>query len=586
MKKRGQVTIFIIIGIIVLFSYSVFLLINTTVQKSDIDNNAKTQAKDTTNLDSEINSYITFVESCLRDITINALESNNKNELSVKHYLNLKGYECFDNSLYPSLTIENEAPFKVEIKKNNNTVTIKVILKTKITKDNSKKIFENFEFSIFLDSIKSSSNSGITIGNENFGFEYFNNTKKDLYVNNQAIISYSHIPDNASELYNYLDSVPVIRRKLIYDDILSSIHMLDEELQDIVYEIIRDEIIEYDESIISFKELQEKLLKYDFVKNVTRNKNSYSEKYMAYKRFREKIIGQDQETQSDTFYRFQWYLDNVGQFAGSNNADIEIEDAWIKSIGSPDTIISIIDEGIFPNSDFSSNILYDKSYNFVDNSYDIFPNSPYEYHGTHVAGLISSKKNNNYGIAGVCPDCKIINMKIFDAYTGADTISLINAVLLSIANGADVISMSLGGTFYSAYEEKVFSKLSDKGIIFVAAAGNDATNEKNYPAAYNGVISVGATDNNDYVSSFSNYGSWVEIYAPGEMILSSCSSQGYCFSSGTSMATPLVSGVIGLMKSINPDLNSKDVLRILKKTAHILPDGKLRLNANSALNSV
>ena len=200
-----------------------------------------------------------------------------------------------------------------------------------------------------------------------------------------------------------------------------------------------------------------------------------------------------------------------------------------------------------------------------------------------MAGIIASEANNSRGIAGVCPKCRIINMRIMDGDGYADSKTLMNAVLKSVAAGAKIVSMSLGSTERSDYEELIFSQLSQKGIIFVAAAGNDGTDEKNYPAAYKGVIAVAATDNADSLSYFSNYGSWVDISAPGEFILSACGANAYCFLSGTSMATPVVSGVIGLMKSINSSLTPAQAESALKQTADPIKGSNIRINAAKAL---
>ena len=143
----------------------------------------------------------------------------------------------------------------------------------------------------------------------------------------------------------------------------------------------------------------------------------------------------------------------------------------------------------------------------------------------------------------------------------------------------------MGGTYYSSYEEKIFDLLLEKGVVFVAAAGNDGVNEKNYPAAYNSVISVAATNNLDELAYFSNFGDWVDLAAPGELIFSSCDSKSYCFSSGTSMATPIVSGVIGLMMSVDNNLSPNDIKGILKSSSDIV-NGVKRINAGRALEYI
>ena len=157
--------------------------------------------------------------------------------------------------------------------------------------------------------------------------------------------------------------------------------------------------------------------------------------------------------------------------------------------------------------------------------------------------------------------------------------------------------MSWGGNTFSRVHENLINSAHNRGIILVAAAGNDNSETLQYPAAYNHVIAVGATNRNDARSGFSNFGGWVDIMAPGSSILSSVpsgSTGSYEAQDGTSMASPIVAGLIGLMLSVNPCLSPAEVERLIETTADNIDDqngsfiGKLgsgRINAEAAVRA-
>ena len=192
-------------------------------------------------------------------------------------------------------------------------------------------------------------------------------------------------------------------------------------------------------------------------------------------------------------------------------------------------------------------------------------------HGTHVAGIIAAVQNNNKGISGIAPKAKIMPLRAgysvgFSAFL--KTSDIINALTYAINNGADVINMSFAG-----YELHVLSQilnLADSlGIVSVAAAGNNSSNIKIYPAALSSVISVGALADASYKASYSNYGDWVDIVAPGSWITSTIPGNQYGTKSGTSMASPLVAGVVALIKSKNKvgKISSRDVKSLLLESS-------------------
>ncbi len=234
-------------------------------------------------------------------------------------------------------------------------------------------------------------------------------------------------------------------------------------------------------------------------------------------------------------------------------------------------------------------------------------------HGTHCAGIIGAVTNNDYGIAGISGNCKIIPIKVTNPVPGITTMTLIvRAIAFAVKNGADIISMSLGGK--STYTADLgISYANKKGVVLVGAAGNANKNDKefSFPAGHKNVIAVSATDNNDSKAWFSDYGSWVDVAAPGVDILSlrayatdmylidTSHKPGEMFfpafdnnatlyrASGTSMACPHVAGVAALVLSKTPDLTPMQLKTVLRSSTDKVDSnqyiGTGRINAYTAL---
>lgn len=217
-------------------------------------------------------------------------------------------------------------------------------------------------------------------------------------------------------------------------------------------------------------------------------------------------------------------------------------------------------------------------------------------HGTHCAGIAGAKTDNGNGIASIGFNIKIMPIKIgranqqqlFNAYLGVE---------YAIVNGANVISMSWGGgpQTYSSTYQTLFDVANRRRIVCVAAAGNSYDSTMGYPAGYNHVISVGATDINDRKTNFSCYGIWVDVMAPGNNIYSTMPGNSYGNMSGTSMACPMVSGLCALMLSKNPALSPSQVESCLKSTCDNINSqnssfigliGAGRINAYAALGCI
>jgi thermitase len=259
-------------------------------------------------------------------------------------------------------------------------------------------------------------------------------------------------------------------------------------------------------------------------------------------------------TSNDPQVGQQWQYNNTGQTGGTAGADIHAFSAWDVTMGSAAVAVAILDTGIDQSHEDLASSKITKNVNFtssptVDDKHG---------HGTHVAGSAAASTNNSIGVAGTCPMCALYNVKVLDD-TGSGSWSWVaNGITWAADNGAKVISMSLGDSTGSMTVESAVNYAWSKGVVLTVAAGNSGTSAPTYPAYYTNVIAVAATDNKDVKASFSNYGSWVDVAAPGAAILSTApdhanniwgSGVKYGTISGTSMATPHVAGVAGLVWS-------------------------------------
>ena len=232
---------------------------------------------------------------------------------------------------------------------------------------------------------------------------------------------------------------------------------------------------------------------------------------------------------------------------------INCEEAWDGVQGSADVLIAIVDTGIFhTHNDLSSN--YDnRGYDWVNDD-----NNPMDdnSHGSHCAGIAAARINNGIGIAGVAGKCKIMAEKVLSSGGSGSYDNVAKGIIDAADKGAHIISMSLGGSNAQVMKDAC-DYAYNKGVLLVAASGND-NGPVGYPAAYDSVIAVGATDQSDKRCYFSNYGSNLDLMAPGDEILSTVLDNGYGYNTGTSMACPHVAGVAALVLStpVDPDYDA------------------------------
>lgn len=234
--------------------------------------------------------------------------------------------------------------------------------------------------------------------------------------------------------------------------------------------------------------------------------------------------------------------------------------------GKNDVTIAVVDDGVdYKHPDLKANLL--APYNAAEPA----RNPVRDLHGTHVAGIIASVKDNGIGGHGVFPNAKVLPVDVFNGSMGANDYTIADGIVYSVDNGADVINLSLGSYMPSLVVEEAIQYAIDSGVVVVAAAGNESTDEYSYPSSYPGVINVGNVDGFKKLSDSSNYGASVDVVAPGENIYSTAygSETGSKFArlTGTSMASPAVAATAGLLKSKYPDLTAFEIEYILEQTA-------------------
>lgn len=308
---------------------------------------------------------------------------------------------------------------------------------------------------------------------------------------------------------------------------------------------------------------------------------------------------------NDPSFSKQWSLQKV-------NAN----KAWNYSRGSKKVVVAVVDNAVDINHpDLKTNVWVNPNeipgngkdddkdgyiddingWDVADNDNDPTPPQSSVAHGTHTGGIIAAVSDNNLGISSLSFGISLMAVKANKNSGAGSSSDIFKGFTYAADAGADVISLSWSGTGSSQTDQNVINYAYSKGVVLVAAAGNNNSEAKTYPASYPNVISVASSDESDKRSVFSTYGTWVDITAPGSNIYSTVPGTGYQNMSGTSMACPLVASLCGLMLSLNPALTQAQVENCLKSTSVSIDAinpayaGKLgagRINAEAAMKCV
>lgn len=294
----------------------------------------------------------------------------------------------------------------------------------------------------------------------------------------------------------------------------------------------------------------------------------------------------------------------------TNLTQVNFPSAWDKTTGSSNLVIAIIDTGINANhedllyrmwvnqKEIPSNGIDDdgngyvddyRGYNFITNTTDI---SDQNGHGTGISSIIAANTNNAVGMAGVNWQSQIMILKALNVSGGGEYSDVARALHYATDNGAKVVNMSFGTYFDSTELQEAVDYALDRGVVIVAAAGNNNQNQLLFPASYHRVISAAAIDEAGHRASFSNFGNGLDVMAPGLNVLMAnyVGNNAYVYGSGTSFAAAHVTGLASLLLSKNPGLSPAQIEEIIKNTAipnaNVLEYGSGVINAAAALGSV
>ncbi len=316
---------------------------------------------------------------------------------------------------------------------------------------------------------------------------------------------------------------------------------------------------------------------------------------------------------NDTYYNN--ILNNNGTSVNSSwhlNL-INAAQAWGITTGNSAIKVAVIDNAIWANHpDLVNKVVLQKD--LADDDDDTTPptfNTSWS-HGTHTSGLVAAQTNNGLGVASIGYNISLIAIKATKDQSSSPTILTegMKGILWAADNGANIISMSFGTPDPSTTMQNIVNYAYNRGCILIGAAGNDRKDEKNYPAALNHVIAVASCDESNQKSGFSNYGDWVDVLSPGGSSIASSSfsilsticgnsnvsaygvENNYGIMNGTSMSTPIVAGLCGLMFSVNPNLTPEKLTDILKSTCDNVDNvnssyiGKIGAGRINAYNAV
>jgi subtilisin family serine protease len=317
---------------------------------------------------------------------------------------------------------------------------------------------------------------------------------------------------------------------------------------------------------------------------------------------------------SDTRFNEQYHLRNTGQSGGTVDADMDVDEAWDIESGNSSIAVGVLDSGtdidhvdlldnLWKNSgETPGNNQDDDGNGFVDDydgwNFEANNGNPRSTnsHGTQVAGIVAARTDNGTGVSGVAggfgasPGAAVMPVKV--GTSGPNGSILDDAIIYAADNGAKIITMSLTVGSSAAINDALDYAYNTKGVFIDCASGNSGGGSVSYPANNVNVMAVGATDRNDNRASYSQYGSQLEVVAPGSNILSTTLNNGYTSGSGTSFAAPNVAGTAALILSRNGSVSNATVRSTIQDTCddvgavgQDLLTGHGRVNARAALEA-
>lgn len=255
---------------------------------------------------------------------------------------------------------------------------------------------------------------------------------------------------------------------------------------------------------------------------------------------------------NDPNYGSEWHLSKVSAPSG-----------WDISTGDPGIIIAVIDSGVDPSHpDLAAKLL--PGYNYLSKNTDTHDVLG---HGTAVAGTAAAISDNQTGVAGVAWRSPILPLVVLNSNNYAAYSDIASAILFAADNGAKVINISIGGSSSSSTLQSAVNYAWNKGAVIVASAMNDSSSTPMYPAALDNVIAASATDKSDNFASFSNYGKWIDLSAPGVSILTTSNGGGYGYWSGTSFSSPIIAGLAALVFSAKPTLTNAQAVDLMRQNS-------------------
>lgn len=282
------------------------------------------------------------------------------------------------------------------------------------------------------------------------------------------------------------------------------------------------------------------------------------------------LISKDDLSPNDPQFNQQWALRNSGQNGGQYGADINAVGAWQTTTGSADTVIAVIDSGIdFTHPDLRNNQWTNLNpsasgdlhgWDYVENSGVV---KDEQGHGTGMAGIIAAEGNNSIGVTGVMWRASLMSLRVLDNTGTGDVAAAVEAIDYAVTHGAQVINLSWGTAAESIALKDAIQRAAKRNVVVVCSAGNggrDLTISPYYPASFGlkGLIAVAASDASDQLASWSNWGATtVAVAAPGVDILTTRMGGGYWNVTGTSAAAPIVTGIVGLLKTVRRSTNAQ-----------------------------